>query len=70
MPTASDDAAARTGHQTFLNLGFKARKLLHGHAERLELLGGRIDGEVVGGHQHAGGDKGHDGHEASISMAP
>ena len=54
----------RTGHQTFLNLGFKARKLLHGHAERLELLGGRIDGEVVGGHQHAGGDKGHDGHEA------
>ena len=34
------------------------------HAEFGKGRGRGIDGEVIGRHQHAGGDQGHDGHEA------
>ena len=56
--------AARTGHQRFLNLRFEVREFDDLHAELRELVGRRVDREVVGRNEHAGGDQGHHGDEA------
>ena len=51
-------------HQAFGHFLFQRGQVDDGHAERRELVGRGVDGEVVGGHEHAGGDQGHDRHEA------
>ena len=55
---------ARTAHQAFLHFRFELWEFLHGHAERRKLFSRRIDREVVGRHEHAGGYERHHGNEA------
>ena len=51
-------------HQGFLHSLFKSRKFLYLHAQGIESLRRSIDGEVVRGNEHAGGDQGHNGYKA------
>ena len=58
------DGAAGAVHQVFRHFLFEGGQVDHGHAESGELVRRGVDGEVVGGHEHAGGDQGHDRDEA------
>ena len=64
MPTARETRAARPALDFFPHLPGQIGQMDRGHAQFGKDRGRGVDGEVVGRHQHAGGDQGHDGDEA------
>ena len=57
------DRTAGTVHQAFLNFLLQAGQFLNLHAKGIEGLLRRVDGKVVCGNEHAGGNQRHNGHE-------